>query len=56
MICIKPIAPLGETACAAPKLSARMTPRIQPVGTPKRCEASSTNALKRALNVLPATR
>ncbi len=29
MICIKPIAPLGEMACTAPKLSARMTARIQ---------------------------
>jgi hypothetical protein len=56
MICIKPIAPLGETACTAPKLSARMTPHIQAVGMPKRYEASSTNALKRVLNVLSATR
>jgi hypothetical protein len=46
MICIKPMAPLDDRArCFAP-LSTRSTARIQCSGTPKRFDASVTNAAK----------
>jgi hypothetical protein len=41
MICIRPIAPFGDWACASPPLSMRITARIQAAGTPKRCAASA---------------
>ena len=36
MICIRPMAPLGEIARTSPKLSARITARIQVAGMPNR--------------------
>src|ERR1700682_1964259 len=46
MICIRPIAPLDDRArCFAP-LSTCSTARIQCSGTPKRFDASVTNAAK----------
>src|SRR5574338_462897 len=53
MICIRPIAPLGEIARTSPKLSACMTARIHAAGMPKRREASATTASNR---VATATR
>src|SRR5882724_1010687 len=44
MICISPIAPLGDRACTSPALSTRITARIQDAGTPNRCDASAMNA------------
>jgi len=41
MICIRPIAPLGEMARASPALSAAMTACIHAAGTPKRRAASA---------------
>jgi hypothetical protein len=40
-ICIKPIAPLRDTARTSPALSASMTAHIQAMGTPKRRAASA---------------
>ena len=51
MICIRPMAPLGEIARTSPKLSARITTRIQVAGIPKRWAASATNAAKRSVVV-----
>src|ERR1700730_6711690 len=42
MICIKPMAPLGDRARTSPRLSARMTARIQDDGTKNRRDASAT--------------
>src|SRR5664279_5680194 len=44
MICISPIAPLGDRACTSPALSTRITARIQDAGTPNRCDASAMGA------------
>jgi len=41
MICISPVAPLGEVERASPSLSARMTARIQAAGMSKRSAASA---------------
>jgi hypothetical protein len=46
MICISPIAPLGETARGSPPLSIRITARIQLPGILNLCEASATKAVK----------
>ena len=46
MICIRPIAPFGETARTFPPLSARMTARIHDAEMPNRCEASATYSQK----------
>ena len=48
MICIRPMAPLGETACTSPELSARITTYIQVAGIPNRWAASATNVAKRS--------
>src|SRR3982074_1937592 len=42
MICIKPMAPLGDRARGSPRLSTRMTARIQDGGIENRREASAT--------------
>src|SRR5579872_2874068 len=55
MICMSPIAPLGETACASPALSARITARIHDAGTPKRREASAMKAAKGSVAGVPAS-
>src|SRR5215207_5365911 len=44
MICIKPIAPLGDSARGSPRLSTRMTARIQDGGIENRREASATKS------------
>src|SRR5579872_2364948 len=46
MICIKPMAPLDERARGLAPLSTCITARIQCSGTPKRRDASVTNAVK----------
>jgi len=46
MTCINPIAPFGETARASPKLSTRITARIQLSGMLNRCAASVTKTAK----------
>src|SRR5229473_8434914 len=46
MICISPIAPFGDTAFAWPRLSTRITARIQLSGMPNRCDASAISAAK----------
>ena len=46
MTCISPIAPFGETARASPKLSTRITARIQLSGMWNRCAASVTKTAK----------
>ena len=46
MTCISPIAPFGETARASPKLSTRITARIQLSGMLNRCAASVTKTAK----------
>src|SRR5215467_653275 len=43
MICISPSAPRGDTACALPALSTRMTARIHCSGIANRRDASVTN-------------
>src|SRR5882757_490416 len=48
MICIKPMAPLGDRASGSPRLSARMTARIQDGGIENRREASATKSLIRS--------
>src|SRR6266481_1229187 len=44
MICIKPMAPLGDTARGSPRLSTRMTARIQDGEIENRREASATKS------------
>jgi hypothetical protein len=44
--CINPIAPFCETARASPKLSTRITARIQLSGMLNRCAASVTKTAK----------
>ena len=44
MICIRPMAPLGDRARTSPKLSTCMTARIHDAGMPNRCDASATMA------------
>jgi hypothetical protein len=44
MICIRPIAPLGDRARTSPKLSTCITARIHDTGMLKRCDASATMA------------
>jgi hypothetical protein len=44
MICVNPIALLGETACASPALSTCIIARIQDAGMLHRCDASAMNA------------
>src|SRR5208337_1117801 len=46
MTCINPIAPFCETARASPKLSTRITARIQLSGMLNRCAASVTKTAK----------
>jgi len=43
MICISPMAPFAETACASPPLLTRITARNQETGTSNRAAASVTN-------------
>src|ERR1700722_14220930 len=49
MICISPIAPLGDRARTSPTLSTCITARIHEVGTSKRRDASSMKAAKRSI-------
>jgi hypothetical protein len=46
MICMRPIAPFGETAYARAPLSIQITARIQFEGIENLCEASAMNAAK----------
>ena len=46
MICIRPIAPLGDTARTSPPLSTCITARIHDAGMPDRSAASVTDAAK----------
>jgi hypothetical protein len=44
MICIRPIAPLGDTARTWPPLSTCIAARIHSTGTWNRCDASAMKA------------
>src|SRR4029453_7520747 len=48
MICIKPMAPLGDTARGSSRLSTRMTTRIQDGGIENRRDASATKSPMRS--------
>src|SRR5690348_5994508 len=48
MICIRPMAPLGERARGSPRLSTRMTARIQDGGIENRRAASATKSPMRS--------
>jgi hypothetical protein len=48
MICIRPMAPLGEIARISPQLSARATTPIQVAEIPNRCAALATKPAKRS--------
>src|ERR1044072_1423 len=55
MICIRPIAPLGDSARGSPRLSTRMTARIQDGGIENRREASATKSpIRSAATAIPS--